>query len=280
MATAWWTAHLAKSLLDDFPFKERRFYYLIQDFEPGFYAWGAEYAGARASYDFDYFPIFNCVPLRDHFGKRGLLKSEEAALTFRPSIDINRYVTVPRAQNAVPRLAVYGRPNVARNLFPVCMTSLERFLTKERIRPEEIDLVSVGQAHPDVVFNAGHRLKSLGKIPWDEYPAFLGGVDFGLSLMHSPHPSHPPLEMAAAGARVVTDDYGAKSLGALSPAITSVAPTVDAVADALSLAWHRGLLSGKDRRVDMDALGAPLSEVVDALSERLAQPTVSLARAS
>ena len=280
LATAWWTAHLAKGLLEDQAFATRQFYYLIQDYEPGFYAWGAEYAGARESYDFDYVPIFNCQPLKAHFEALGHGAQNDVGLTFQPSIDLGRYLSVPRTPNAVPKLAVYGRPNVARNLFPVCVTALERFLAARNIGPGEIDLVSVGQAHADVTFSRGHRLRSLGKIPWDAYPEFLGSVDVGLSLMHSPHPSHPPLEMAAAGARVVTNDYGGKALGPVSPAIHAVAPTVGAVAGALCEAWDAGRVRPKDRQVNMDALGMPLSQVIDNLSARLSEAHPPLAKAS
>ena len=55
MATAWWTAHNAFSLLAwqqrQYPVAvQRRLLYLIQDFEPGFYPWSARYALAQATY--------------------------------------------------------------------------------------------------------------------------------------------------------------------------------------------------------------------------------------
>ena len=52
--------------------------------------------------------------------------------------------------------------------------------------------------------------------------------------MVSPHPSYPPLEMAAFGARVVTNGFGDKDLSGFSPLIESVRlPTIDALAQAL-----------------------------------------------
>ncbi len=280
LATAWWTAYIAKDLLSCLPFRAKQFYYLIQDYEPGFYAWGEEYAGALASYGFDFVPIFNSATLADHFAETGVFGGVSRDMVFRPAIDLDRYASVRRVETEVPRLAVYGRPDVARNLFGTCVAGLERFLAREGIKPSEINIVSVGQPHQDVVFAGGHRMRSLGKIPWEEYPSFLGSVDIGLSLMLSPHPSHPPLEMAAAGARVVTNDFGAKSLGGLTPSIQSVAPTAEAVAEGLAVAWREGPPMAKDRRLKLETLGQPMSEVVDALSVDLGGRVVTLPKAS
>jgi len=279
LATAWWTAYIAKDLISTHPFRAKRFYYLIQDYEPGFYAWGEEYAGARASYDFDFIPIFNSASLAAHFRDSGVLPASSGDLVFRPAIDLDRYSSVPRMKNEVPRLAVYGRPDVARNLFGTCVGGLDRFLAAECIKPADIEIVSVGQPHQDVVFATGHRMRSLGKIPWEEYPSFLGTVDIGLSLMLSPHPSHPPLEMAAAGAQVVTNEFGAKSLGELSASIQSVAPTSDAVAKGLSTAWRGMPGSKEDRRIKLDLLGRPLNDVIDTLSFDLGDGIVRLSKA-
>ncbi len=110
-------------------------------------------------------------------------------------------------------------------MFSAALESIEDFLLREQLGVREIELLSVGLAHPDVKFSTGHSLRSLGKIPWSDYPQFLSTVDVGLSLMLSPHPSYPPLEMAAAGARVVTNKFADKDLGMLTPSIHSVEST-------------------------------------------------------
>ena len=57
----------------------------------------------------------------------------------------------------------------------------------------------------------------------------------GLSLMASPHPSYPPLEMAHFGLRTVTNGYTCKDLSRAHENIVSI-PTIlpDAIADALA----------------------------------------------
>ena len=142
------------------------------------------------------------------------------------------------------------------------------------MRPDEIELVSVGLAHEHVSLTGGHVLRSLGKIPWSDYPRFLADTDIGLSLMFSPHPSHPPIEMAAAGARVVTNAFAGKDLSDLSPAIQSSDPTPEALSRALQGAWYSPPVAHEERRIDLTDLGRPLREVVSALSERVSDSNI------
>ncbi|MBY6049387.1 glycosyltransferase [Vannielia litorea] len=268
LATAWWTAHVAQTLTRRHPFLNPQFLYLIQDFEPNFYAWGTTCADAAASYTMDYLPVFNTTLLRDHFAHLGLCAPD--ALAFRPSIEVERYARGTRLpRNGPRRLALYGRPEVERNMFPMAIEALEGFLTAEGLGPNDISLVSVGLRHEPVAFSTGVRLESLGKLPWAEYPDFLLGVDLALSLMYSPHPSHPPLEMAASGVRVVTNRFGVKDLGRLSPAILSAEPAPEALAAALSQAWAAGPVPEHQRQLDLTPLGLPLDAMIDELSAGL-----------
>lgn len=274
MATAWWTAHVARGLIDRHGMTRQRFLYLLQDYEPGFYAWGPEYADAEASYRLDFDPLFNTTLLRDDFAARGFAFAKTAGtLAFRPAIDIARYAAPPRpprAPGTPRRLALYGRPEVARNMFPTAIEALTLFAEARQLTPAELEPVSIGMAHAPVRLPGGLRLKSLGKLPLEDYPAYLRGTDIGLSLMYSPHPSHPPLEMAASGMRVVTNHFGPKDLSRLGPAILSTAPTGPALAEALSRAWDMPPVSAGERRIDLAPLGLPMTALLDALASRLA----------
>jgi len=280
VATAWWSAHIAETIMRDAGLRHQQFFYLIQDYEPGFYAWGAEYAGALASYSLDYVPIFNTTTLRDYFGSLGFSRGLGPELSFHPAIDIPRYAGLRRTPNKVRRLVVYGRPEVARNLFPIAVEATEKFLNQSQISPSEIEILSVGLKHPDVRLSQVHQIRSLGKIPWDDYPNFLSSIDIGLSLMLSPHPSHPPIEMAVAGARVVTNGFSNKDLRNLSGGILSVEPTVTDVSGALAEAWRLGSPSQQSRNIDLRCLGRPMSEMVDDLSAFIGTEGLAFAKAS
>jgi hypothetical protein len=251
-------------------YERQRFLYLIQDYEPNFYAWGPEFADAQASYGLDFAPVFNTTILRDYFGLQGHRFARPDAPAFQPAIDIARFAAGRRRPRPGPRrIAVYGRPEVPRNMFPTTIEALGRFLTDRAIAPDEVELLSVGLRHDPVTLPGGHVLHSLGKLPLADYPEWLLTVDIGLSLMHSPHPSHPPLEMAAAGARVVTNRFANKDLGQLSRAILSVEGTADAVARGLAQAWDMGPVSDVDRWIEIGRLGVPLPALAADLAARM-----------
>ena len=59
-------------------------------------------------------------------------------------------------------------------------------------------------------------------------------MDLGLSLMATPHPSYPPLDLAAAGAVVVTNTFSIKtSLECYSSNIICADPTLEALTEGL-----------------------------------------------
>lgn len=270
MATAWWSAHVIQELVQDHPFSTSRFVYLIQDFEPNFYAWGPEYADAWASYAFEFEPIFNTDLLRQYFADQGFQFAIDDTISFRPSIDISRYTCGKRISGgARKRLALYGRPEVDRNMFPTAIEALSRFIAAHELGPEDIEIVSMGLKHDDVMLANGVQVHSLGKLAWEDYPSYLLGIDLGLCLMYSPHPSHPPIEMAASGARVVVNGFGPKDLSELSPAIISADPNATALMDALSAAWDMPTVTAPERQVDLASLGAPIEDAIPALSQYL-----------
>lgn len=272
MATAWWTAHVIDEILANQPFTQKRFLYLIQDFEPNFYPWGPEYADAWASYGMNFKPLFNTSLLRDYFKEQGFDCAKESSLCFHPSIDIDRYASGVRTdkQTSSPRrLALYGRPEVARNMFPTAIEALVRFIESEGLGPDDIEIVSMGLQHTDVSLPNGIMLNSLGKLPWESYPGYLLGVDLGLCLMYSPHPSHPPIEMAASGVRVVTNRFGSKDLSSLSPALLACEATGPALAEALSQAWKQSPVKPADRAIDLHSMGQSLDTVSSELAADL-----------
>jgi O-antigen biosynthesis protein len=272
LATAWWSAHVADTLITRYGFQNRKFNYLIQDFEPNFYAWGPEFADAMASYDLDFVPLFNTTYLRDYFAQQGFAFAQGDALTFRPSIDVSRYSVGERqsAQADAPRrIAVYGRPEVPRNMFATSVEVLAALIEREGLGPKDVEVVSVGLKHAPVDLPNGITMTSLGKLPWDDYPGFLLSMDLGLSLMYSPHPSHLPLEMAASGVRVVTNSFGPKDLSQMSKAILSANPSARALTDAMVAAWHMPEVPPAARQVDLTMLGLSLDDMVMKFSESL-----------
>ena len=218
--------------------------YVIQDFEPGFFAWSAQWMLARATYDasVETVAIFNTSLLRDHVHSSGIGFEHEFA--FEP-----RLLPVLRSAMASPAVArsrtivVYGRPGIPRNAFPAIVDGLRAWRAGDP-NAAEWNVVSVGEAHPEIDLGGGSMLRSSGKLDLDAYARLLRGSAIGVSLMVSPHPSYPPLEMAHLGMLVLTNGFGAKDLSSWHDNIRSV---TDISAESLA-----GELTALCRRFEAD----------------------------
>jgi hypothetical protein len=196
---------------------------LAQDYEPGWLEFSAAHMLARSAYDLSK-PLWvivnsgslaNYIDLMGHRFENRHVFEPVIVEALRPYLD--RVATSERRK----RILVYGRPGVARN----CFTALVRGLQKwARDYPEFADweVVSAGEPHDPVPLGDGRKLTSIGKLSLEEYAEMLLGSSVGVSLMASPHPSYPPLEMAHFGLRTITNDYLCKDLSTFHPNIVSI----------------------------------------------------------
>lgn len=239
IATFWPTALLISSLRAD---AQRRGLdlgptaYLIQDFEPAFYPWGSSYALAESTYrqGRDLIAVFNTSMLKEYFEQKSYKFS--ATYEFEPRFN-SKLAAYRKSVRPGPKqklILVYGRPQVPRNGFELIVEGLIIWATSFP-GASEWRIISLGQAHKAITIAPGIVMRSKGKLTLDEYGSYLSDAAIGLSLMISPHPSYPPLEMAEFSVRVITNDFANKKLSNYSPYITSLAMlTPEAIAEALT----------------------------------------------
>jgi beta-1,2-rhamnosyltransferase WsaF-like protein len=279
LATFWTTAELATRICrwqraTYEGHEPRPFAYLVQDFEPGFYAWSAQSELARATYAAGVATIgvVNSSLLAEYLASQGIVF--EGQFTFEPRIDARlRPLLAEPPRERTRRLVAYGRPDTPRNAFPLVVDALRAWVAAGGGGGWEV--VSAGRPHPPVELGRGLRMRALGKLELEAYGALLRESAVGLSLMVSPHPSYPPLDMAHLGMRVVTNAFGPKELSAWHENIVSAASlTAAGVADAIATqvaAFETdpaGGDGGAARRPDYVAEG-PLFPFADTLAERL-----------
>jgi O-antigen biosynthesis protein len=238
LATFWTTAELAIRIARwqaaEFTQPIRSFAYLIQDFEPGFYSWSAQSELARGTYagEVPTVAVINTGLLRDHFAGEGIRFAAE--YTFEPRLNATlRSLLDDQPRERKQRILVYGRPETPRNAFPLIVEGLREWA---RTDPKATGwtVESAGRSHPPVDLAPGLRLKSLGKLELATYGALLRESAVGLSLMISPHPSYPPLDMAHLGMLVATNRFGAKDLSTWHQNIRSLASlSAEGIAAAL-----------------------------------------------
>lgn len=216
VATAWWTAYAAQRLSRwqaqaggrDLPLV-----YLIQDFEPGFYAWSSQYALAMSTYRPERdIGVFNTKLLADFFTEKMLDYSRRAV--FEPVLhDGLRPALAALSSNPSQRsrrIVIYARPGTPRNGFELICEGLRKWCWSDP-RSSQWEVAAPGELAADLDLGP-LTLKAMGKLNIGAYAELLSTSSIGISLMISPHPSYPPLEMASFGMRVLTNRYDNKQL--------------------------------------------------------------------
>jgi O-antigen biosynthesis protein len=255
-ATAWWTAQMAKYALRHT--RHRRFLYLIQDYEPLLHPSSTQSALAEETYRLDHLPIVNTSLLRDFLavervGRFADPEFARNAIVFQPAVDSSSFYPEDQPAARPParrRLLFYARPQTApRNAFEMGVAALQKLIVEGLLDPAEWEFLGMGDPFAAIGLGAGARLMPTPWLDFDGYARQMRQSDVLLSPMLSPHPSYPPLEMAACGRPVVTTTYGTKTaerLAAISPNIIGVEPTIEALAAGLVEAVQRARPAAKD----------------------------------
>ena len=218
MFTGWWTAFCAQEAYrrfeKEYGIHPKPFINFIQDYEPGFYPWSTRYLLADATYKDEYpqIAVFNTGLLRDYFIQNGYhfpwMFSFEPVLngTLKKHLD-----TLDGHATKKKQILIYGRPGTERNAFNLIIAILKKWVwMQEDVAQWEI--LSAGEQHDPVDLGNGKSVRSVGKLTLEEYAKILEESYAGISLMASPHPSYPPLEMASFGVKVITNTFANKDL--------------------------------------------------------------------
>ena len=239
LATAWWTAFHAQKIVrwqqEEYKKTAKKLVYFIQDFEPGFYPWSSRYALSESTYRFDLpqVAVFNSSMLHTFFKDNQYAFNTE--FVFEPVLNEklkNGLDTVSSPLNKKKQILVYGRPGVERNAFPLIIEALKIWVWQQP-GVHDWELISAGEHHPDIDLGHGMVLKSVGKLLLEDYIDKLRESAIGISLMVSPHPSYPPMEMAMFGMGVITNRYANKQLSCWHENIQSIDLSVDTLVRAL-----------------------------------------------
>ncbi|VAX15759.1 hypothetical protein MNBD_NITROSPINAE01-1449 [hydrothermal vent metagenome] len=217
MATAWWTARRAQEILPGT--KRNRFLYLIQDYEPLLYDWSDRHSMALETYEYDFIPIINSRTLAEYFfsNRPGRFKEQnfrDNALVFEPVINRRNYFPLLKTPDDTSQnkktILFYARPSAPRNLFKMGLAAIASIIARRLITSEEWQVKLIGDTIEPIDLGSGFTLTSIPWMGFEEYCKTVRESSVGLSLMLSPHPSYPPLEMAASGLKVVTTIYESK----------------------------------------------------------------------
>jgi glycosyltransferase involved in cell wall biosynthesis len=247
LATSCWTAHIAHQAARELG--RARFIYLIQDYEPLFYPGGTFYALAEQALTFPHDALFSTDMLRDYFREQrlGVYADEEAEtrvpspIVFQNAVNHFTVSENKMRERKRRRLLFYARPDAtyfARNMFELGVLALRQAISERHFdlhRWEFHGMGAIGK-YRNVPLCADAELKLLPKLSLEDYYQALPTYDLGLSLMHTPHPSLTPLDMAAAGLVTVTNTFAAKTaarMSDISSNIIAVPSTIEEVKKGL-----------------------------------------------
>jgi hypothetical protein len=255
VATTWWTAHIAHAALRSVD--ADRFLYLIQEYEPFTFKMGSYEALARESYALPHAALFSTELLRDYFRAHGLgvfANGDGDAAVFRNAITaIDPPSREELARRQTRSLLFYARPeqHAARNLFELGALAVREAFARGAFDGRwTLHGIGTTGSGGRLDLGGGAVLELLPRAAQREYAALLREHDVGLALMHTPHPSLVPIEMASAGMLAVTSTFENKTADALariSPNLIAAEPSIHAVADTICAAT--AAVEDVDRRV-------------------------------
>ena len=241
MATYWSTAVYVKHIIanqSQFPTAiDRRFVYLIQEYEPALYPGGIRHEYAKSTYrdDGSMIPVFNSRPVANYLRERGLRFSEQ--YEFEPMLhpELRKFRTEIGNIEKERLILVYGRPGVEQNGFDLIVEAL-RLWADIYPRADEWALVSAGYQHENILLGGQAVLTSLGTLSLNAYAHRLAQCWAGISFAFNASTSYSAREMAEFGAWVITNQFEYRRTSELPPNVVCLEESTPEVV-AKKLAW-------------------------------------------
>ena len=235
LTTSWWGTRSALGAVSP-----SRVIYLLQEDERMFYPFGDDRLRCEetlSSPDIRF--VINSQLLFEHLitGSEALPNIRRNGFFFEPAFADSLYypTAVNRSPSTKRNFFFYARPFNERNLYWRGLEAIGAAIEDSVLRPEDWNIFFVGRSIKPITLPRGVTPHIIENLSWSEYASLLRSIDLGLCLMDTPHPSYPPLDLAACGAVVVTNTRGNKtSLDRYSENILCANAGVDSLRNGLA----------------------------------------------
>ena len=206
VTTSWWTTWGVIESID-----EANIIYLLQEDERMFYPYGDDHLRCaeilnNSTIQF----VVNSRLLYDYFVSEGLNNIRTNGLWFEPAFYPSTFFLEDTPRGEKSNFFFYARPNNVRNLFYLGVEAISEAVSRGILDLNKWELYFVGKDLPNLRIGKSYSPRLIENLTWREYGDLVRKIDLGLCLMYSPHPSYPPLDLAASGAVVVTNRFGPK----------------------------------------------------------------------
>lgn len=205
ITTSWWSTTNALGSLDP-----EKIIYILQEDERMFYAGGDQrlrcheiLSNKKLRY------VVNTEILYDFLVSSGLDNLRSQGRWFEPAFTESLYYFENKPREKL-NFFFYARPWTDRNLYYRGLEVIDEALSKRILNPNDWSLYFVGKDIVDVTLPFAVKPHVMQNLQWGDYACLMRQMDLGLSLMYTPHPSYPPLDLAACGAVAVTNRFGPK----------------------------------------------------------------------
>jgi hypothetical protein len=230
VTTSWWTTWATRASVDP-----ASIIYLVQEDERRFYPEGDDSIRcAEVLEDPRITCIVNSKPLFDYLfdGDTAHARKPSWFDPAFPAFLLPREAAAPGKRNFI----FYARPKNLRNLYYRGLEAIAAAIEGGHLDAAEWEFFFIGRDLEPVSLPGGIRPKLIENLGWHDYQQLLRRMDLGLSLMASPHSSYPPLDLAAAGAAVVTNTFGRykRSLDQYSANIICADPDLQSLVTGIS----------------------------------------------
>lgn len=192
VATLWLTAaHVAKA-----PGVKRKFY-LMQDYEPGFYPASTMFAMAEESYRLGLYGICNTVSMHKIYTE----SYDGEATYFTPAVDQGIYNAIGRREKAEDEpvtIFAYARDHF-RNCWELVFAALSEI---KKIHGDGVRIVAAGARY----LPESADFIDMGLLDYRATGALYRETDIGVTMQISRHPSYLPLELMSSGVAMIAPD--------------------------------------------------------------------------
>lgn len=248
IATLWSSAYIAEKI-QSFCYN-KKFIYLIQDYEPSFYSASSHFMLSEATYLKNYNALFSTQALYDYFIQCNIGNlAHRHVNTYIYKTPANSYLCDKKTfinlhkKATKKRFVFYCRPHIDRNAYELACLVIIKAVELGVFSPDEWEFFGIGAAFSENIKLApGVMLEQIPNMPLEDYKKLLPTFDLALSLMASPHPSMPPFDFALSGSIVVTNESDIKNqkyFASICKNIISAEATIEGLLHGLKLAIDR-----------------------------------------
>ena len=231
-------AHLTCTAYLMLPDNPERVVYYCQDFESGFFSYGADYIIGEKAISGSRNLIVSTTLLRKFLVNRGLVNDAQQVFVTNPKIEV---LDVQKIKTN--RLFFYYRPESfnKRNLPEALMAAVREFCFKY----SDYEIYMVGSVATSYSFKInGTQVFVISKLPKKDYDELISSCDVVVAMIYSAHPGVIAFQAAASGIPTITNVFENRDASLLKDISANIVP-YDPVRDSLLVAIEQALAMPK-----------------------------------